>query len=101
MRLTKKNEAFLGGYQPLGDYVELCSKFGPLEDIEEEFGVDLITLFKALKDGIYTTEGLGFIGYVELSLLSDVWYLTNEEEGLALPVETYGQFWALTKEELS
>ena len=71
-----------------------------LKNIEEWLGVDLETLFKALKDGIYTTEGLGFVRYVELSLLSDVWYLTNEEEGLALPVETYGQFWALTREEL-
>lgn len=76
------------------------NKLGALEDIEEWLGVDLITLFKALKDGIHTTEGLGFVRYVELSLLSDIWYLTNEEEGLALPVETYGQFWALTKEKL-
>lgn len=73
------------------------NKLGALEDIEEEFGVDLITLFKALKDGIYTTEG--FVRYVELSLLS-IWYLTNEEECLALPVNSYGQCWALTKEEL-
>ena len=28
------------------------NKLGKLEDIEEELGIDLITLFKALKDGI-------------------------------------------------
>lgn len=98
MRLTRKNEAFFGGYRPLVSYAELCSKFGPLEDIEDELGVDLVTIFYALKDGIYTHYG--FIRYVELSLLCDVWYFTNEEEGVAIPVETYGQFWSLTKEEL-
>ena len=77
---------------------QLREHVSKLKNIEEWLGVDLETLFKALKDGIYTPEG--FVGYVELSLLSDIWYLTNEEKGLALPVETYGQFWALTKEKL-
>ena len=32
---------------------QMCvDKLGALEDIEEELGIDLITLFKALKDGI-------------------------------------------------
>lgn len=34
----------------------LYNKLGELEDIEEELGIDLITLFKALKDGIYQKE---------------------------------------------
>ena len=55
MRLTRKNNA--------GNYVFnfgikqsnklLNRKLGQLEDIEEELGIDLITLFKALKNGFY------------------------------------------------
>ena len=97
MRLTDLTSM---GYLPnfMADEGDCIQKLGKLEDIEEELGVDLITLFKALKDGIYTTDG--FVRCVELSLLSGVWYLTNEEECLALPVDSYGQCWALTKEEL-
>ena len=32
---------------------KVFDKLGQLEDIEEELGIDLITLFKALKKGIY------------------------------------------------
>ena len=58
-RLTKKltdnyytyncgtNEFIQGG---CGDY---CNKLGKLEDIEEELGIPLEVLFKALKDGVY------------------------------------------------
>ena len=98
MRLTRKNEIYLGGYEPMCAFNEAFSKLGKLEDVEDELGIDLETLFKALKKGIYTTEG--FVGYVELSLLCGVWYLTNEEECLALPVDSYGQCWALTEGEL-
>lgn len=31
---------------------EVYNKLGQLEDLEEELGIDLLTLFKALKDGI-------------------------------------------------
>ena len=31
-------------------------KLGTIEDLEEELGIDLITLFKALKDGIYVKD---------------------------------------------
>lgn len=35
--------------------VECYNKLSELEDIEEELGIDLITLFKALKDGVWST----------------------------------------------
>ena len=37
----------------LGFY-NAVNKLGQLEDIEEELGIDFITLFKALKYGVYT-----------------------------------------------
>lgn len=47
-RLTEKNEMFRGGYKPLDDYAELCSKLGPLEDIEDKLGIGLNDFLNAL-----------------------------------------------------
>ena len=33
--------------------LDLWNKLGQLEDIEEELGIDLITLFKALQNGVW------------------------------------------------
>ena len=41
-------------------------KLGQLEDIEEELGIDLITLFKALKNGIKDYDG-GSKWYIALA----------------------------------
>lgn len=40
-------------YQPIGNEEEILNKLGAIEDLEEELGIDLITLFKALKKGIW------------------------------------------------
>ena len=42
-------------------YNDCVNKLGELEDLEEELGVDLITLFKALKDGIIYFDWYGEI----------------------------------------
>lgn len=59
-RLTIKNENvdFLTGvkFEYETDNLYAVDKLGKLEDLEEELGIDLITLFKALKDGIYFFE---------------------------------------------
>ena len=61
IRLTKKNNG-TGSWTQFGDkylpahnikHKQCVNKLGQLEDIEEENGLDLITLFKALKDGFY------------------------------------------------
>lgn len=84
------------------DKVGGFEKLAKLEDIEEELGIDLVTLFKALKNGIYikelgnnypywsfelrNTNGIGIViwwGYFSTLFLKD-----------------YGKTWALTKEEL-
>lgn len=46
-RLTIKDKAIRNNFN--AEYAKLAD----LEDIEEELGIDLITLFKALKNGVY------------------------------------------------
>jgi len=77
------------------------NKLGQLEDIEDELGIDLIALFKALKNGVYTRQyekvevcciGLGGLiieKETENEPIRDLFYYYE-----------YGKTWALTKEEL-
>ena len=72
------------------------NKLGQLEDIEEELGIDLITLFKAMKNGFYDKHfhyGSAVInnGYI-------CYYF--DESGIRYKLKDYGKTWALTKEEL-
>ena len=88
-------------------------KLAKLEDIEEEIGIDLITLFKALKQG-YIYEKIG-----DEIIKSDVDMLDFREgiKGVCIDksygidnykqcyqtlkyINGYGKSWALTKEEL-
>jgi hypothetical protein len=69
-------------------------KFGELEDIEEELGIDLITLFKALKNGIY-----GKVGKNIENILAPHFSWHNKEIYI-FKIQDYGKTWALTKEEL-
>ena len=91
------------------------NKLGKLEDIEEELGIDLITLFKALRNGIWTNqeqcygdEKQGKIRFFQVRLLleenavgcihNSMW--KGEEVIRTLYFKDYGKTWALTKEEL-
>lgn len=76
-----------------------------LEDIEEENGIDLITLFKSLK-GIWVKSTNGDVYYVGSPYLC---FSENEKRELELQfrvgdiwykVKDYGKTYALTKEEL-
>ena len=88
-----------------------------LEDIEEELGIDLVTLFKALKNGIYGTsygtskEEKHFVSYYKLSdidikkydgKIAFIYHLGNlsYSDFIVYKLEDYGKTWALTKEEL-
>ena len=65
MRLTKKfRNIYVYNFDKNCDFEErkersiethnkIIDKCGQLEDIEDELGIDLITLFKAVKNGIY------------------------------------------------
>jgi len=72
-------------------------KLGQLEDIEEELGIDLITLFKALKKGFYSKDG-------EYHHFSNLFFDSEEiydgYNNVDYYFKDYGKTWALTKEEL-
>lgn len=98
-------------------------KLGQLEDIEEELGIDLITLFKALNNdtpifakiddlgihNIMLNQRCVAIGEVEDSHKRE-WVLCgwsllnllniNKNPNAWLRLKDYGKTWALTKEEL-
>lgn len=80
---------------------ELCNKLGPLEDIENELGIDLITLFKALKNGIYhITSNKNMIGYLDVKWSWCIGRCYFKTKYGSYYFKDYGKTWALTKEEL-
>lgn len=114
MRLTKKEEP-----PKVPCYVEIqeehwktkhrqqaIDKLGQLEDIEDELGIDLITLFKALKQKyIYVLlEGEKINMSFEYSLEQNggFYYWWCEEDDIChyYEIKDYGKTWALTKGEL-
>ena len=83
------------------------TKLGQLEDIEEELGIDLITLFKALEKGIVVCCNNTFGGERNVFILLTPDRLSIEYKWKCLRKGTqkfyfkdYGKTWALTKEEL-
>lgn len=91
-------------------------KLGQLEDIEDELGIDLITLFKALKQGAWFIDPRNknkFFAMCSLCSKIDGKFECAQEElrfngfiildqlfGLGYDLKNYGKTWALTKEEL-
>lgn len=83
----------------------IYNKLGQLEDIEKELGIDLITLFKALKEGIYCIDfdNQDIRKFKALLCFNSTskqfyWYGSN----IGYPdLKDYGKTWALTKEELN
>lgn len=105
------------------DYSSAVVKLGQLEDIEEELGIDLITLFKALKNGIWVKifpklkNGGSIIRVPCMLSIVEIGGGVDKSFGLEFYVNTkrrylvldtrrdndlkdYGKTWALTKEEL-
>ena len=109
-RVTEKASDFkiYGHYQCNGNAID---KLGQYEDLEEEIGIDLITLFKALKNGfyhidknkhIYTTKptkgnggSMNFYTCLECIIAEDTF-----GDQYIFSLKDYGKVWALTKEEL-
>ena len=91
-------------------------KLSKLEDIEEELGIDLITLFKALNNGIwvyrgkrkeYTSWCIAVNGNGDGGNRKTTFWLSYKVNGFDFPdyyehlyFKDYGKTWALTKEEL-
>lgn len=96
--------------EELSTKLDSIHKLGLLEDVEEEIGIDLITLFKALKNGIWYYDDYGQLLHEYVWWVSN--YLTVEThdkisssfmtiyENQILSFADYGKTWALTKEEL-
>lgn len=111
MRLTQYDLS-TKGY----DYIEqldnldpIVNKLGQLEDIEDELGIGLVTLFKALKDGIWYRLQNWELRYMKITLVltPEGWVLaelypepTNVVIQLYNRMHKYGVEWGLTKEEL-
>lgn len=121
--LLTGDTAYTRGIKPKSEYVspykediyfpsknvkkrECYNKLGQLEDIEGEIGFDLITLFKALDDGIYVSEqnAENEIVWEEVGLnihnkTLDFKY-PRKEIGKGRPLSMFGKTWALTRGEL-
>lgn len=81
------------------------------QNIEEELGISLTTLFYALKYGVYyyicggnqlTRDSVGLISnYVDMGFHEKLSYsfITGFEKRI-LPFDEYGKSWALTEKEL-
>ena len=91
----------------LKDHDELSQ----LKSIKEELGVDLVMLFKALKDGIWLKHKDGEIVKVRVNYIGErhlahigyssvgaEWGFPDVED--YFPYEEHGKLWAFTREEL-
>ena len=78
------------------------NKLGQLEDLEDELGIDLIVLFKALKSGIYHKIGncLYFRDNLDFDFNSHLLFKNIYGSYTVFDTKDYGKTWALTEEEL-
>ena len=94
-------------------FKDIYCKLEQLEDIEEKLGIDLLTLFKALKNGIYLkfgSEKNTGVYYEHRAILPR--HFDKDYKGYFIDLQLelsinfnfyfkdYGKTWALTKEEL-
>lgn len=84
---------------------DALNKLGQLEDTEEELGIDLVTLFKALFEGIFVKRYDGGISFWEKpALRTDIkpycFDFFDPSIFYCPKLSDYGKTWALTKEEL-
>ena len=106
-RLTKKNDI---GYFPAYEretkenYYDLVHKLGVLEDLEEEIGIDFITLSKILKQRFVYDKDQVKVELLGLHIKSDELYLYGFVEdtmhAVYLRLKDYGKTWTITKEKL-
>lgn len=91
---------------------KICNKLGQLEDIEDDLGINLITLFKALRDCIAIKNEDGTIDVMwacprfQIGLDCETpwtaWILYGPlTEQKVLNIKDYGKTWALDKNELT
>lgn len=107
MRLTyKSNGEYLADSYIDEAMIAFIDKLGQLEDIEDELGIDLITLFKAYTNGFYV-KGENDKQYIDFENSLNAIAFKNGEMFYGhkwsyqyVNLKDYGKTWALTKEEL-
>lgn len=86
------------------DKDEAYKKLYELEDIEQEIGIELTTLFKAVMNGFWCKNQYGYHQVDEYEYVIDLessrLIQLYEEDGEVFYFEDYGKDWALTKQEL-
>ena len=97
MRLTKKTDTKEGTTIGMPKAIKAYWKLKEYEDIEEELGIDLITLYKVLDQGIYY-KNMYYTGNDKLYITNGEIYNYARDKWVYL--KDYGKTWALTKEEL-
>ena len=111
MRLTKYESNYESMFpyklkdEELSTELDSIHKLGQLEDIEEELGIDLITLFKALKNGIWykdykDSDCIKFTKDIEEHINWKELIVPAKYTHISLSFKDYGKTWTLTKEEL-
>ena len=81
---------------------EAKHKLANLEDIEQELGISLEVLFKALKDGVWIREypeDEPSFHSVGISCVKGRWFISTDFDRI-MNVNCFKSAWALTKEEL-
>ena len=90
-------------YDNIDDLVKDFQDLQEYRKIEDELGINLITLFKALKDGIFIKGDESVIDIRDdrlyLSYIPEKWFIEHYDLG-TFSFKDYGKTWALTKEEL-
>ena len=84
---------------------DIYCKLEQLEDIEEELGIDLITLFNALESGIWykdykDDDKIKFTNRVEEVIKCKQLLVPFKYTIIVLKFKDYGETWALTRKEL-
>ena len=106
-RLTKNVLTETSPIYELGEWAdneEALDKLGQLEDLEEEIGVDFITLSKILKQRFVYNNDRVKIELLGLHIKSDELYLYGFVEdtthAVYLKLKDCGKTWTMTKEKL-
>ena len=83
--------------------LEIMQENKKYKSLEEELGIDLITLFKALKNGIYLNKDYEepIPVYLDKDLYGKKFCLCSGHKAPTnYHFKDYGKIWALTEEEL-
>lgn len=114
MRLTEKgNDCYYPArnkYGHLIDHYETDQKLGQLEDIEDEYNIDIVKAVELCKKVneqkvVYTKESWGIYTLkifddLDIELFKHRLYVNSRGMYISLDLNEYGKTWSLTKEEL-